>query len=299
MSQQQTEKLSRFSASTKLGRASWRTLQLNKELLVASVLSIVTNLVILGLLVAVLIFFIPNYTDMTVSWSDDLSSNAIYYAAIAVYLFASYAVANYFSGAIAHAALDAFRGNDPTLRTSLQAASRKSGPLLAYSSLQATVGLVLTILSDRLPWAGKIATWIAGAAWDIATVFAIPLIMDNKETNPVKAVRSSAQTFKKVWGESVFIGLGIGLIEIVASVLMVFILIAAIGLSLAFSTWVFAIIGAVLFVIGIIIASTILSALRTIAMTAAYYYASTSQVPAGFDDELIRNSFRPKKAWLQ
>lgn len=42
----------------------------------------------------------------------------------------------------------------------------------------------------------------------------------------------------------------------------------------------------------------IVSTLKTILMTAAYYYATTDKLPAGFDEELIRTMFRPKKKWL-
>ena len=157
----------------------------------------------------------------------------------------------------------------------------------------------LNIISDRLPIGGKIATWLVGAAWGIATMFAIPVIMDNKETRPLKTVRTSAITLKKVWGESAFIGIGLGLIEIVVTIVMMFILVGSVAISVVLSTWVYGAAAAAIFVLGIIAFGVVMSTLRTIIMTAAYYYASTDQLPAGFDDELIRSMFRPKRAWLK
>lgn len=292
------DKKGKLAASAQLTKAAWRTLKLDKELLVASLMSVLTSIVLFAAFIAAFIFVIfPNYPEA--EESSSLAADLVYYGVVAVYLFVTYVAANYFSGAIAHAALQRFRGNNPTLKGSLQAASQKFGPLVAFSALQATVGLVLNILSDRLPFAGKIATWLAGAAWGIATMFAIPLIMDNKETRPLRAVRASAKTFTNIWGESIFIGIGLGILEVVVTVFMVFILVGAIGLSIAFSTWIFGLVGAALFVLGLVLIGIVLSTLRTIVMTAAYYYASTQQLPAGFDDELIRSMFRPKASWLK
>lgn len=291
-----TQKTSRLTTSAVLGKAAWRTLKLDKEMLVASVLSMLASIVLFAALVAGFIFVLP---DTAMTEDASLTSNVVYYALFAVYLFVTFVVTNYFSGAVAHAALERFRGGDPTLKGSLRAASQKFGSLVAFSSVQATVGLVLNILADRLPFAGKVATWIAGAAWSVATMFAIPLIMDGKETRPLKAVRASANIFVSVWGESIFIGIGLGVIETVFTLVMATILVAGIGVSIALSSWVFGIIGGALFMLGIVLAGIVMSTLRTIVMTAAYYYATTEQLPTGFDDELVRSMFRPKKAWLQ
>lgn len=296
-----TKPMGKFAASTKLTRAAWRTLMLNKELFVASLLSMAVSVavfIVFVVLIAVLVIS-SDSTVASAATEYGIASDALIYASMAIYLFISFAIANYFSGAIAHAALVQFRGQDPTLKESLAAAYSKAGPLLAFSGLQATVGLILNILSDRLPFAGKIATWIAGAAWSVASMFALPIIMDNKETNPLKVVRHSSQIFTKVWGESTFIGVGLGLIGIAIGVFMFFILAGGVALSVIYMTWVFGAIGAGLFLIGLMIFGVVLSALSTIVKSAAYYYASTNQLPAGFDEELIRSVFRPKKAWLK
>ncbi len=287
----------KFKTSTMLGKAAWRTLKLDKEMLMASVLSMLASLVLFVVFIAVLIFALPE--GALAEEQSSIGNDVAYYAMLAVYLFVTYIIANYFTGAIAHAALERFRGGDPSLGGSLRAASSKFGPLAAFSGLQATVGLVLTILEDRLPLAGKVATWVAGAAWGIATMFVIPLIMDGQETRPLKAVRTSAKTFTKVWGESIFIGIGLGIIQVAFTLVMIFVLAGAVWLSIALSSWVFGIVGGALFLLGVVLAAIVMSTLRTIIMTAAYYYASTDQVPTGFDDELVRSMFRPKKAWLK
>jgi hypothetical protein len=291
---------SKMTVSTKLTKAAWRTLKLDKEILWAGILSMLVSLLLFALMIGgVTLIMYQAYGSGAEMDENSVAGNAVFYVIIGIFLFVSYAVANYFSGAVAHAALKRFRGEDPTLRGSLGASAKKIGSLTAYSGLQATVGLVLNIISDRLPIGGKIATWLVGAAWGIATMFAIPVIMDNKETRPLKTVRTSAITLKKVWGESAFIGIGLGLIEIVVTIVMMFILVGSVAISVVLSTWVYGAAAAAIFVLGIIAFGVVMSTLRTIIMTAAYYYASTDQLPAGFDDELIRSMFRPKRAWLK
>lgn len=297
--EQVTPRESKLAVSAQLTKAAWRTLKLDKELLIASILNVITGAVCFALFVFVAYFALPQLLGVSFTIdNNNLTTNLVYYGLTAVYLFITYVAANFFSGAIAHAALQRFRGNNPTLSGSLAAASSKLGPIVAFSGLQATVGLVLSILSDRLPFAGKIATWIAGAAWGIATMFAIPVIMDGKESGPLKTVRYSAKTLTQVWGESLFVGVALGLIETVVTIFSVFVLVGGIALSLTLSTWVFGIIGATLFIVGLSTLVVIMMTLRTIVTTAAYYYASTQQVPAGFDGELVRSMFRPKQKWF-
>lgn len=291
-------KPNKLSASVKLTRAAWRVLKLDKELLLVSLMSVLTSFIVFGILIAILfstgLFIQPTSDDGVVANFDTK-----YYAITAAYLFISYIIVNFFSGAISYGALQRFQGKDPTLKVSLGAAFVKFGPLTAFSGLQATVGLVLNIISDRLPFAGKIATFIAGAAWDVATMFTVPLIMDGKETRPLKAVRASAQTFLKIWGESAFIGIGLGFIEISFTIIMAILLVATIGLAAALSSWVIGLIGGAIVLLGVIAFIIIMLTLRIIVMTAAYYYASSNQIPAGFDNELVRSMFRPKKSWLK
>lgn len=291
------KKMSKFKTSTMLGKAAWRTLKLDKEMLMASILSMLTSVVLFGVFLAGILFVLPEgaLTDE----NADLTGTAVYWLMFGAYLFVTYAVANYFSGAVAHAALERFRGGDPTLKGSLRAARKKFGPLVAFSGVQATVGLILNILEERLPFAGKVATWIAGAAWGIATMFTIPVIMDGKETRPLKAVRASAKTFMKVWGESVFIGLGLGVIQITFTFLLIFLLFGSIAIAITLSSWAIGAVAMAFALIGLVLMDVVMSTLNTIVMTAAYYYATTQQIPAGFDDELVRSMFRPKKAWLK
>ena len=210
----------------------------------------------------------------------------------------TYFVTNFFAGAISHAAFRRFDGEDPTMRESLAAAKSKSGSLVKYTGLQVTVGLVLSIIADRVPFAGKIAVWLAGATWSVASMFSIPVIMSTNETNPVRVVKKSAKTFVDIWAESVFIGLTLGVISIVATIGTMVVVLGLFALSIGFQSVSLAILAAIIFFASVVGIALLSNTLQQIVMTAAYYYASTGKVPTGFDEELVRSMFRPKRKWL-
>ena len=285
---------SKFKTSMKLTRASWRVIKLNKEILGAGAIGLLVGLVIIGLYVAALIFgdsvFFTN--------SEDYTPTIWFYLLTLLVMFVSYIALNFYAGAISHAAFRRFEGENPTFSESIGAARARIPGLINFSALQATIGLVLNILEERLPIAGKIAVWLTGATWGVASMFAIPLIMDKDERNPITAVKLSARTFLSIWKESAFIGLSLGLIGIAAFVILALASGALIVIAVMMSSLIIGVIAGGLFLLGLFALSIVTQSLQTVVMTAAYYYSSRGKMPAGFDEELIRSMFRPKKKWL-
>ncbi len=91
-------------------------------------------------------------------------------------LYVSTFIAIFFNVALAACAARSLRGEDTKVGEGLSAAMRRIGPILGWTLVAGTVGLILRILEDRFPIAGRIAVWIAGAAWAVATFFVIPVI---------------------------------------------------------------------------------------------------------------------------
>lgn len=301
---QPKERQNSFSASVKLTRAAWRVVKLDRELLGISVLNVISNAVIFVGLCALWI-----WAALQLSVQHDVSATSatiewnlpawVYWTGVGVASLVTYIVSNFFNGAITHAAMSRFDGNDPTFREAMQAARVKAGPLVAFAGLQATVGLILNMIENRLPLAGRIAVWLVGAAWGVATMFALPVIMTTDEKNPLKVVKRSAATFTSIWKESVFVGLSLGILSIIATLLIVFVVIGLFGMALTLSSIVLGISGVAVLVLATLAFAIVFNTLHAVVMAAAYYYASTGRLPAGFDEELIRAMFRPKKKWLQ
>lgn len=140
--------------------------------------------------------------------------------------------------------------------------------------------------------------WLANAAWNIATFFAIPVIMDSQEPiGPFKATKKSLGIIRKVWGESLIVSLGIGLIGglVVFGYAISLGAIFALGGSLELSGWFFGPI-AILGLIGLIFLVLVLTMLSAFAKAAIYYYAVNGESPVMFDKRLLKHAFSPKKA---
>ncbi len=293
-----TKKGGRISRGREITKSSWRVLVLDKELMALPIISLLTNIVAFCAVVAIAIaaaiaFGINEGNDVTGNGHRWLFVflGVILYTVLTV-------IANFFSGAIIYGATERFRGGDPTVRSSIAGVERKFRPLFLFSLLMATVGLVLQVLEDRLPIAGSIAAWIGGAAWSIANVFAIPIIvLSDKNVRPLEATKGSIQVIRQVWGEGVVAQFGIGLISLL-SFLSYFALVgfvAIVGSALNVPSFLGAI-ALVAAVIGFLAMIVVFTTLGSIAKAALYYFATTGKAPETFNQDLMRTAMTPKKA---
>lgn len=290
---------SRFSRGMALAKSSWRVLTLDKELVALPALSIIFSVVAVMLVVAIAILSVvlashatgnPNFSS-SAGWPFVILA-ICFYMVIAV-------VANFFGGAVVYGATQRFRGQDPTVKSSIGGAWKKFRPLFAFSIMMATVGLALQLLEDRLPLAGKIVAWIGGAAWSVANVFAIPVIvLDDKNVAPFTATKESVKIIKKVWGEGVIAQFGISLVGL-AAYLGYFAFWAFVGfVGSAIGNIPTVVTGVAIFlaILGFIALALLFSTLTNIAKAALYHYATTGEAPEMFSKELLRTSMTPKKA---
>ncbi|HSW79328.1 MAG TPA: DUF6159 family protein [Candidatus Saccharimonadales bacterium] len=207
-------------------------------------------------------------------------------------------VGNFFSGALIYGATERFRGGDPTVASSIAGVKRKFRPLVAFSLMMATVGLALQILEDRLPFAGQVIAWIGGAAWSIANLFAIPIIVLSEENvRPLQATKGSIQVIRKVWGEGVIAQIGIGVVGFlgILAYFAAIAFVAIIGSVLHVPSFI-GVAALILAVIGFLGLIVLLTTLSSIAKAALYYFATTGKAPETFNQELLRTAMTPKKA---
>jgi uncharacterized protein DUF6159 len=109
-------------------------------------------------------------------------------------------VSVFFNVALAAAAGAHFEGRRLTLEEALRAAYDRIGRIALWALLSAGVGLLLSEIASRLPGGAKLASWLMGAAWGLATIFAIPLLA-LEDAGPIEALRGSAHLVKSRWGE--------------------------------------------------------------------------------------------------
>lgn len=301
-------KRSRWQTSKSLARSAWNVLKLDRKLAGIPLLSAGITILLAIILGATILLIAStqetaNGSVLPSIFTDVTWQTLVFYAGI--YLLFTF-ITTYFSGALIAGLLQRFSGESPTMKSSLDAARAHIGSLLKFSLLTGTIGYLLQLLEEKMPLAGKIATWVLGAAWSIASMFAIPVIVSSKKKiGPFEATRESAGVIKKTWGETLVLDVGIGLVAIL-SMVVYFVTMAGIGALTAFildtsgagslATGIG--LGSVGFlgVVGLMVLVIVFTMMSATVKAAIYHYATTGEAPEGFEQEIIRASFTPAKA---
>ena len=132
-----------------------------------------------------------------------------------------------------------------------------------------------------------------GTAWSVASVFAVPILIRESETvNPFKVVKRSAETIKKVWGESLIGYAGVSIGGTYMAMFSVLFLGGAIYLALAAKA------GALVPVIlaGWLLIIAVLSLLTSVASQifkcALYVYATEGTLPGPYNQEMMAAAWK-------
>jgi hypothetical protein len=149
-----------------------------------------------GLAGAAAIAYFSGYFD---SPSHDQGRLALV-AAIAIYPLTFISV--FFNVALAGAAAAHFDGHPIGVREALGISWRRVGRIAQWALLAAGVGLILEQLVSRIPFAGRLASWLVEAAWSVATIFAVPLLA-LEGRGPIETAKESIDLIKGKWGEGI------------------------------------------------------------------------------------------------
>lgn len=269
----------------------WRVLMLDKELLLFPVMSAIA-------LVAVLVGgFIPLKETGVL---DALTQNTgdgqqpdqqILYILLAFgFYFACYFVIVFFNAALIGCALIRFSGGNPTIADGFRLSFKNLPQITAWALVSASVGVVLQLLESRLQGLARLLTGLLGAAWSVATFFAVPILVVDG-VGPTEALKRSVEAIRKTWGESLVSHAGFGVLSGLAT-LVVMPVFYFVG-QLAPTSPEVAIGLAVMAIIWVLLANLVISTLSTIMRAALYIYAVEGEVPDQFDSQLMRDSFGP------
>lgn len=278
--------MGRISRGWGLAKQSWAVLKSDSSLLIFPILSTVFAIV------AVVAIWAPTAVLTGVLETESVdSNNPVYYIAAAATAYVSTFIATFFNVALASCAARSLAGEDTSVGDGMAAAGRHIGAILGWTLVAATVGLILRIIENRLPAAGQIAAWIAGAAWAIATFFVIPVIA-LEGGGPWTSLKRSAAVVKARWGEGATGAVAISAVTgIAVFVLVLFGTAGGIALfSIDLAPVGIAVVAVA--VVGIIVVSLISSALSGIFRVAVYRYAVTGEAPGAFDRTLMEAAFK-------
>jgi len=196
---------------------------------------------------------------------------------VPAYMFASFAMI-FFNCALAACATAHFTGDNPTLGFGLRHAGRRLAPILAWTLLSTTVGLILNAIESRASWAGKLATWIFGFAWGTASYLVVPVLIA-EDRGAFGSLRRSAQLARETWGDQIVAGIRFGWRGV-----FLFIPCLVLGAIGANGHPIMLPVAAAYFIIAV----AVLSAAKGIFEVALYRYAALNEIPSGWSPEILR-----------
>jgi hypothetical protein len=278
----------RLSNSWELVKASANVLRADKELLIFPIISSI------GLLLVTAVFIIPFFVSAAL---DSVFLEDVQIAGFVVlfaYYIVQYTVIFFANTALVGAAMIRLQGGDPTVRDGIDVALKNFGAILGYALIAATVGVLLKAVNDRSKGFGRFIVSLIGTAWNIATYLVVP-ILAVEGIGPIDAVKRSVELLKRTWGEQIAGNLGLGAITGLAFFITILVGGGAIYLAVMLDLGLAVIIAlGVLVFIALGILGLISSALNGIYSAAVYQYATTGETGGFFEDELVRNAFRPR-----
>jgi hypothetical protein len=294
----------RLSRGWSMAKASFAVLRQYPKLAILPVISGAIFLTIAG---AILASLMPQFGSVHFAsgsiWKwvgSDQGPGIWFYVSAFGVLYVMTAVAIFFNVALIHCALRAHAGEQPSIRAGLAAAVALLPQLLAWALVATTIGFLLNMITETLKeYLGFLGGLLGGLlefSWAVITYFVVPVLVTEK-VGPITAVKRSASILRAKWGESLAGEARIGLLGMLFFLLSA--LIFAGGAALVFSKGAMAMagIGVILMVIGVLAAITsmvVVSTLSTIFQSGVYLYATTGQVPASLDRELVEGAFQPK-----
>jgi hypothetical protein len=139
---------------------------------------------------------------------------------------------------------------------------------------------------------------LIGSAWSVASIFIIPVIIrEEKISNPLKLLKTSALIWKNTWGESVigFEIIGSMLFFVLLAFLPVFILVLIYAGQLILGHWLMIIVLSLCF-LSILVFCYLWIVINPIYQCALYVYASEGVIPGPYDEEMMNMCWKVKVA---
>lgn len=277
----------KLANSWNLVKSSAEVLKADRELLLFPLISgIAVILVTVG-------FFVPTFLIGGLFRHMEGGLPVVGYVFLFLYYLVQYTVVFFFNTALVGAAMIRLDGGNPTLADGLRIATSKIRPILGYAAIAATVGLVLRVLSERARGLSRIVTGLIGMAWNLATFLVVPVLVSH-DIGPVEAIKESARTLKRTWGEQIAGNLGLGMVFGLAYVLFALVGAGLIALAASLQTAWLVIAAVALVVLVFVLLAMIHSAMAGIYSAALYRFATRGDAGTMFDRHELQAAFTPR-----
>ena len=265
-------------------KASWAVLQHDRELAVLPILGALASLAV----VAAIGIPIWLSTEGIDDGGSSAGSDPMLWIAGIIILFAVTVITVFFNAAVVSGARERFSGGDPTISSAIKGAFSRLHVIVPWAILALTVGMILRAIQSSDNAFTRIIGSLLDMAWGVLTFLVIPILVV-EQTGPFSSVKRSGELLKQTWGENLIAQVGFGIVGLVAAIPGIIVI--ALGASAGS-------VGAlVAMVIGfgwIALVSVVISTLTAIFQMALYIYATTGQVPMGFEQSGISDTFNER-----
>ncbi len=205
-----------------------------------------------------------------------------------IILFAITVITVFFNAAVVSGARERFSGGDPTISSAIKGAFSRLHVIVPWAILALTVGMILRAIQSSDNIVARIVGSLLNMAWGVLTFLVVPILVV-EQTGPFNSLKRSGDLLRNTWGENLIAQVGFGIIGLVAAIPGI--LIAVIGASAGSAG---AVIGIAVGLTWIAFVSVIISTLTAIFQMALYLYATTGQVPMGFESSGINDTFHER-----
>lgn len=284
--------MGRIGIGWQLAKRSWSVLASDRSLMWFPVLSAIFAILATGILVGLgtmLDWTALSDTTSTTTVVGDASATTqaepfpiifTIFAILAGYVSATIAI--FFNVALVSCVTRSIDGEDTTVGEGVAAARERLGVIIKWGIFSYTVGLVLRAIEERVPLGGRIAVWIAGAAWAMATLLVIP-VLAFEGLGPIDALKRSAGLFKDRFGEAIIgrgaIAMSVFLVAMVPAIVLIVLAVLVASTSVVLA----GLLGGAAVVV-IVAAMIVGSTLTQVFNTALYRFAVDGTAGLGFDE---------------
>jgi hypothetical protein len=282
--------LSAFKRSNLLLSQSYAILRGNESLVWLPVVSAFFSLLVLITFIGPILAFHNVTFPLLVAKTLTPKQSTIFWLYTFVDYIISFGVVTFFNTALMYCAKQLLSGNSATSRDGIAFAWTRIRVIAGWAVVSATVGVVLRMIEDRVPFVARIAMAAVGTVWSIATFFVVPSFV-YEDISIVDALKKSGSAISKTWGVGVAYYFSFGIIE------LVFVLVSLIPVifGIISQNVTDIVVGVGITLVALIVYATYSTALKAIYETALYQYSLTGVLPSQYDPELITGAFRNKK----
>lgn len=280
--------MQRLSNSWNLFKLSASVLRRDKSLTAFPVLGAIASVVVFAVFGG--IFWATGISETTDSaGSTSTAIEPIGWVIGAIFYIVAAFVTVYFQAALTAAADKSLRNEDTTVGDGIAAANERIPQIFAWSVVLAVVSMIIRIIEERFGFLGRIIAGLFGAAWNIVTFLAVPIIVI-EHAGPGTALKRSGTLLRQTWGENLLGQFGIGLIGF-----LLFLPAAAVagaGFAIGGPAAVALVVVAIVWILCV---ALVMSALTGIYRVALYRYAVDQVPPPAFEGFDFEHAFRQRR----